>query len=259
MSTIYEVVQEICLGLPDTEETESHGFPTFKVAGKSFATYSVNHHGDEKVALLLNMDRASQQMLVDSAPDYFFVPPYSGTKGWVGIELNKDLSWNRVSELSCDAYRRVAPASMATKVKPVVVNPPTVEMRAEDINPLRSKHCAEIVDRIGSFCLALPEVSEASQFGNPSFKAGKKSFGVISYHDNEMRLQVWVGVDLQSSLTSMDKRYSIPAYIGHNGWINFSLGRKPLAGDQKWDEIDDLLLNSYKHFALKRMLNKLAE
>ena len=90
MSSIYDAVREICLGMPQTEEIISHGFPTFKVTGKAFATYSLNHHGDEKVALLLNMDRENQQMLVNAAPDYFFVPPYTGPKGWVGIELNKE-------------------------------------------------------------------------------------------------------------------------------------------------------------------------
>ena len=57
MSTVYDVVKVICLGLAETEEFISHGSPTYRVAGKSFANYSLNHHGDGKVALILNMSR----------------------------------------------------------------------------------------------------------------------------------------------------------------------------------------------------------
>ena len=68
MSTVYDVVKKLCLGLPETEEAISHGFPNFKVAGKTFATYSLNHHGDGKVALLLNMSRDMQQMVENQKP-----------------------------------------------------------------------------------------------------------------------------------------------------------------------------------------------
>ena len=70
MTTVYEAVEHICLSMPETEMTIGHGFPNFKVAGKVFATYSLNHHGDEKVALLLNIGKDMQRMLVESAPKH---------------------------------------------------------------------------------------------------------------------------------------------------------------------------------------------
>jgi hypothetical protein len=252
MSSTYDVVRKICLGMPETEEIISHGYPTFKVTGKAFATYSLNHHGDEKDALLLNMDRENQQMLVNAAPDYFFVPPYTGPKGWVGIELNKDLSWDRVAKLTFEAYTRVAPATLARGAQPVKVEPPTEQMRLEDINPLRSALNQAILKKLRSICGNLPEVSETKQFGNPAFKAGKKTFCTLSAGKDGVQLQVWVGPDRQLSLTSFDERFKIPAYVGHNGWINLDLTLK-----QRWEEIQDLLLISYEHFALKRMLKNL--
>lgn len=252
MSSIYDVVREICLGMPETEEFISHGFPTYKVTGKTFATYSLNHHGDEKVALLLNMDRENQQMLVNAAPDYFFVPPYIGPRGWVGIELNKDLSWDRIAKLTCEAYSRVAPTSLARDAQPVKVKPPTARMKLEDINPLKSAHNQLTLNKLRSICGNLPEVSETKQFGNPAFKAGKKTFCTLSARRGKVQLQVWVGPDRQLSLTSFDGRFEIPAYVGHNGWINLDLTPK-----QNWEEIKGLLLISYEHFALKRMLKKL--
>jgi hypothetical protein len=250
MSTVYDVVKKLCLGLPETEEAISHGFPNFKVAGKTFATYSLNHHGDGKVALLLNMSRDMQQMLVERAPKHFFVPPYTGPKGWVGLELDKGLSWDRISQLTCDAYRRVAPASLANTLSPVNVEPPTQKMKPEDIDPFKSKANVKLLNRLRDICLNLPETSEGTQFGNPCFKAGKKSFCNLHQWQGDTELQAWVGPDRQVALTSFDDRYRIPAYIGHNGWISFNLAGKP-----GWQEIESLIRESYRHFALKRMLN----
>ena len=254
MTTYYDVVQQLCLGLPETEEITSHGFPNFKVAGKVFATYSVNHHGDGKVALQLNLGKDMQQMLIESAPKHFFVPPYSGPKGWVGIELNRGIAWDRVSQLACDAYHRTAPAALAGTASPVDVEAPTVPMRPEDIDPYRSSANQRLLKKLRQICLALPEVTEATQFGSPCFKAGKKTFCNLHRWEDQTELQAWVGADRQPALISFDERYRIPAYIGHNGWISFSLAGKP-----SWQEVEALVLDSYRHFALKRMLKALEQ
>ncbi len=254
MTTVADVVREICLGMPETEETLGHGMPNFKVAGKTFATYSVNHHGDGKVALLLNISNDMQKTLVDSAPDHFYVPPYSGPKGWVGIELNcfndkQGIKWQRVADLACDAYRRTAPASLADSVKPVRVKPPTVPMKPEETDPYLSGANQAILKQMDDICLKLPEVQRDLQFGAPCYKAGKKTFATLHQHEGQTELQIWVGADRQVSLTSLDQRYRVPPYVGHNGWIGFSLKGKP-----SWKEVQVLLVESYRHFALKRML-----
>ena len=56
---------------------------------------------------------------------------------------------------------------------------------------------------------------------------------------------------MQSTLT-FDPRYSIPPYIGHNGWVELDVEEHA-----DYEEIDDLALASYRHFALKRMLRAL--
>jgi hypothetical protein len=254
MTTTHDVVREICLGLPETEEVISHGFPHYKVRDKGFATYSLNHHGDGKVSLLLNASHETQQMLVESAPKHFFVPPYIGPRGWVGLELNLGLSWDRISQLTFEAYVRTAPSSLSKNLNRVKVNPPTEEMKPEDIDPLKSKKNQGILKKLKKICLNLPEATEVAQFGNPAFKAGKKTFASISHYENKPELQIWVGQERQLSLTSFDDRFRIPAYVGHNGWINLNLAAK-----QNWHEIEDLLLTSFRHFALKRMLKALEE
>ncbi|MFT5011630.1 MAG: hypothetical protein ACJAX5_000199 [Patiriisocius sp.] len=52
-------------------------------------------------------------MLIESAPTIFFKPPYIGLKGWIGVELNKDLKWIRVQDLTHQAYQRTAPNILA--------------------------------------------------------------------------------------------------------------------------------------------------
>ena len=94
----------------------------------------------------------------------------------------------------------------------------------------------------------LPEVVEATQFGSPCFKAGKKTFCNLHRRKGVTELQVWTGADRQVALTSFDDRYRVPEYIGHNGWTSFSLDGKP-----NWKEIKSLVLESYRHFVLKRM------
>ncbi len=252
VSTISDKVREVCLGLADTNEKVSHGFPVYTVRSKQFATYAVNHHGDGKVALLLNASLETQNMLVNSAPRHFFVPPYIGSKGWVGVELNQGLSWTRISQLVHDAYVRTAPAALANGSVPVVVEPPTEEMTAEDIDPLMSAANQAILQRLREISLVLPESSEHRQFGNPCFKAGKKTFCTLHHRNGDPQLQIWVGADRQVSLTAFDRRYVIPAFVGRHGWIDLEL-----SGQRNWQEISELILDSYRHFALKRMLKDL--
>ena len=71
---IHQAVREVCLWLPEAEEFLSHGSPNFRVRGKTFATYAVNHHGDGRVALWLNALPGSQDLHVEAEPAHFVVP-----------------------------------------------------------------------------------------------------------------------------------------------------------------------------------------
>ena len=65
------------------------GEPTFRVRKKIFAMYAGNHHQDPgRWALWCKAPVGMQEMLVRDAPERFFVPPYVGPKGWVGILLD---------------------------------------------------------------------------------------------------------------------------------------------------------------------------
>jgi predicted DNA-binding protein (MmcQ/YjbR family) len=86
------------------------GEPTFRVRNKMFAMFAAagNHHGDGRPAVWCKAGPGNQAIMVDTAPQRFFVPPYVGPSGWIGIWLDKRVHWGEISELVRDAYRLVA-------------------------------------------------------------------------------------------------------------------------------------------------------
>ena len=110
-------VRRICLALPETSERLSHGAPTFFIRAKSsFVAYRDNHHGDGRLALWCAAPEGMQRGLVRANPEQFFVPPYVGFRGWIGVRLDRDLPWDEIERVIRDAYVAVAPKSLAVLV-----------------------------------------------------------------------------------------------------------------------------------------------
>jgi hypothetical protein len=108
-----ERLREICFSLPETSERLSHGAPTFFVRGKrAFVMLLTNHHGDGRFAIWCAAPDGVQRMLVDADGERFFVPPYVGHRGWLGVRLDRGLDWNEVAGIVEDAYAEVAPARL---------------------------------------------------------------------------------------------------------------------------------------------------
>jgi hypothetical protein len=101
----FERVRKLCLSLPDTEERLSHGEPTFFVKKRVFVMFATNHHGDGRYALWCNAAEGAQEILTKSDPENFFIPPYVGKAGWVGVRLDRTLDWGHVASVVNEAYR----------------------------------------------------------------------------------------------------------------------------------------------------------
>ena len=99
-------IRKICRALPDTQEVEAWGEPTFRVENKIFAMYAsaTNHHGAGQHSIWLMSTPVNQSLMVQAKPKRFFVPPYVGTVGWVGVRLDGRVNWREVTELVKDAY-----------------------------------------------------------------------------------------------------------------------------------------------------------
>ena len=57
-----------------------------------------------------------QEALVGSDPERFFVPQYTGPKGWVGAWLDVDPDWDEIAELIEESYRLVAPKRLVAQL-----------------------------------------------------------------------------------------------------------------------------------------------
>jgi hypothetical protein len=101
-------VQRICTALPETIEKLSHGEPTFFVRKKVYAMFANNHHNDGHIAVWVPVPQGMQPMLLKSEPQKFFLPPYVGVRGWVGIELDRIDDEDLAFHLG-EAWRLIAP------------------------------------------------------------------------------------------------------------------------------------------------------
>jgi predicted DNA-binding protein (MmcQ/YjbR family) len=246
-------VRELCLAFPDVEEFESHGSPNFRARkGRVFAVWALNHHGDGHVALWLNTPAAEQSRLIASAPKHLYKPQYVGPSGWIGVELNRGFSWKRVIELAHMAYLNSSPAKLAAQAtKPPAVAAPTVKMKPEEIDRMKTPKAIKLLARMRKLCLALPETDEGLSFGSPVWRVGKKSFAMLYDYGKGFTISFWVGIERQGPL-EMDPRFSIPAYSGPNGWI--ALDASQGVSER---ELRDFLIESYRHFATRRAVAKL--
>jgi hypothetical protein len=104
-------LRKLCLALPEAHEAEAWGTPTFRVRNKLFAMYADagSHHGDGRPAVWCKAGRGNQELMVHAEPGRFFVPPYVGPSGWIGVWLDGAVDWKELAELLRDAYRLTAP------------------------------------------------------------------------------------------------------------------------------------------------------
>jgi hypothetical protein len=110
-------VRSLCLALPEATERLSHGAPTFFVRDKpAFVMFVDDHHGDGRLALWCAAAPGVQGERVADDPGTFFVPPYVGGRGWLGVRLDRDPDPGDVEDIVEDAYRQVAPKKLLARL-----------------------------------------------------------------------------------------------------------------------------------------------
>ncbi|MFI5348784.1 MAG: MmcQ/YjbR family DNA-binding protein [Elusimicrobiota bacterium] len=103
------------MALPEATEKEAWGAPTFRVNDRMFAMFVDNHHQDERLALWCNYPLDALRLAVAGDPGNFFVPPYVGKKGWLGVRLDRCLAWDIVAKIVRQAYLGTAPVRSKRK------------------------------------------------------------------------------------------------------------------------------------------------
>lgn len=112
-------LRSICLSLPEAHEVEAWGEPTFRVKNKMFAMYasSDTHHGGGRPSVWVKSTLVNQDLLVRWQPARYFVPPYVGPSGWIGIYLDKRPSWKTIADILRDAYLLILPKKLRAKIE----------------------------------------------------------------------------------------------------------------------------------------------
>jgi predicted DNA-binding protein (MmcQ/YjbR family) len=111
------------------------------------------------------------------------------------------------------------------------------------------------VPRVREICLAMPEATEKPFGGHtaPSFRIRDKLFVMTSEDGLTMMFKGGPGVQ-EALVASHPERFFVPAYVGHKGWIGARLDV-----EQDWDEIAELIEDSYRMIAPKRLAARLDE
>lgn len=102
-------IRQAALELPETEERLSHGQPTFFVAGKQFAQFRDNHHGDGKTVVCVRVSNLDEQaMLLEADPETYSKPAY--LPSWVSIDVaGGSVDWGHVGDRIAASWELAAP------------------------------------------------------------------------------------------------------------------------------------------------------
>jgi predicted DNA-binding protein (MmcQ/YjbR family) len=112
--------------------------------------------------------------------------------------------------------------------------------------------------RFRQICLSLPETTEifVEAWGHPTFRVGpnQKMFASCGPADSARpSLGLKVEKAHQQALVHTDTRIKVAAYVGKHGWITIDAG-----GPMDWDEVRELVLESYCLNAPKRLAQQVA-
>lgn len=114
----HERLRTICFALPEVSERISHGSPSFFVRDKKVVCsfHPKGIHGEHGMSIWAPAPQGVQEQLVEDEPERFYRPPYVGGRGWIGVRLDRDVDWAEIEGIVRDAYRLVAPKTLAKQL-----------------------------------------------------------------------------------------------------------------------------------------------
>jgi predicted DNA-binding protein (MmcQ/YjbR family) len=112
-ATIGARLREICLTLPEAREESMRRGPSYRVRGKIFA---LERPWEDWVGLWCKVPPGAREIILDANLARFFVPPYFGAKGWIGVGLDEAADWREVEGFVRRSYRLVAPKRLVSLI-----------------------------------------------------------------------------------------------------------------------------------------------
>ena len=114
------------------------------------------------------------------------------------------------------------------------------------------------LQRLSKICLALPEAVCEPIATHASFLVRKKVFAYfLDNHHGDGIVGVTAKVaagDNQALVNAQPDRFYMPAYIAHRGWVALRLD----IGEIDWDEVAELMADSYRRVAPKTLAAKVS-
>ncbi len=111
-------IERIALALPSATKLINHGRPAFAVHEKTFVMFLDNHHGDGRIAIWCKAPPGDQADMVESDPKRYFVPPYVGPRGWIGVRLDIGKpNWKTVATIVRESYKMTAPKRLVAMLE----------------------------------------------------------------------------------------------------------------------------------------------
>ncbi|MDP9387799.1 MAG: MmcQ/YjbR family DNA-binding protein [Actinomycetota bacterium] len=110
--------------------------------------------------------------------------------------------------------------------------------------------------RLRQLCLALPEATEKEAWGDPTWRVRDRIFAMQKGNFEGGRPSVWLKAaeGVQGVLVGSDpERFFVPPYVGHKGWVGAHLDGARV----DWEELADLIEDSYRLVAPKRLVARL--
>jgi hypothetical protein len=128
---------------------------------------------------------------------------------------------------------------------------------------MKARDVERVLGRLRTLCLGFPEASERLSHGEPTFFVGAKQgkggkvfvmFSNDHHGDGKIAFTCPAAPGAQELLIEANpRRFYRPPYVGPSGWIGVRLDVSPL----DWDEIAELVEESYRLVAPKRALKAL--
>jgi hypothetical protein len=107
--------------------------------------------------------------------------------------------------------------------------------------------------RLAQICLVLPDATRKDMGQHASFLVRKKTFVYyLDDHHGDGIVSICCKVALGENadlMASDPARFYMPAYIGPRGWVALRLD----VGEVDWNEVGDLVVDSYRLVAPKRL------
>ncbi|MET7936398.1 MmcQ/YjbR family DNA-binding protein [Streptomyces sp. NPDC005322] len=105
--TTSDDVRQIALSLPQTTEKIAWSMPTFRVAGKMFATLP-----EDETSMAVRCPKEERDELVLAEPEKFWIADHEANFAWVRVRLAALDDNDELRDILLDSWRQAAPAAL---------------------------------------------------------------------------------------------------------------------------------------------------